>query len=68
MQEEGYLAKILVPEGTKDIPIGELVAIIVEEEEDVAKFKDFKHEGAPAAAPAAPAQPAASPTPAAAPA
>ena len=67
MQEEGYLAKILVPEGTKDIPIGELVAIIVEEPEDVAKFKDFKAEGAPAAAPAQLAPAAASPAPAAAP-
>lgn len=39
--EEGYLAKILIPAGTKGVPIGKLVCIIVEKEEDVAKFKDF---------------------------
>uniref|UniRef100_A0A0K8TSU4 dihydrolipoyllysine-residue acetyltransferase n=1 Tax=Tabanus bromius TaxID=304241 RepID=A0A0K8TSU4_TABBR len=64
--EEGYLAKIIVPAGTKDVPIGKLVCIIVENEGDVAAFKDFKDTGAPAkpAAAAAP-QP---PAPAAAPA
>jgi pyruvate dehydrogenase E2 component (dihydrolipoamide acetyltransferase) len=40
--EEGYLAKILVPAGTKDVPIGKLVCIIVEKEADIAAFKDFK--------------------------
>lgn len=49
--EEGYLAKILVPEGTKDIPIGKLLCIIVESEADVKAFKDFKDDGAGAAAP-----------------
>ncbi|XP_065574509.1 dihydrolipoyllysine-residue acetyltransferase component of pyruvate dehydrogenase complex-like [Artemia franciscana] len=39
--EEGYLAKILVPSGAKDVPIGKLVCIIVSNEEDVAAFKDF---------------------------
>ncbi|CAH1113634.1 unnamed protein product [Psylliodes chrysocephalus] len=63
--EEGYLAKILIPAGTKDVPIGKLVCIIVENESDIAAFKDFKDDGgsapqpAPAAAPTAPA-----PTPA----
>ncbi|XP_053697705.1 dihydrolipoyllysine-residue acetyltransferase component of pyruvate dehydrogenase complex, mitochondrial [Sabethes cyaneus] len=61
--EEGYLAKILVPAGQKDVPIGKLVCIIVENEADVAAFKDFKDTGAPAAKPAA----AAPPSPAAAP-
>lgn len=59
--EEGYLAKIVIPAGTKEIPIGKLVCIIVENEADVAAFKDFKDEGAAAAAPAA-----AKPAPAAA--
>lgn len=51
--EEGYLAKILIPAGTKEVPIGKLVCIIVENESDVAAFKDFKDDGAgaPKAAP-----------------
>lgn len=66
--EEGYLAKIMYAAGSKDIPVGKLVCIIVENQDDVAAFKDFKDDGgsAPAKA-AAPSQPpAAVPTPAAA--
>lgn len=44
MQEEGYIAKLLYPEGTKDIPLGKPIAIIVDNKEDVAKFKDYKVE------------------------
>ncbi|SCV05461.1 LANO_0H07998g1_1 [Lachancea nothofagi CBS 11611] len=40
-QEDGYLAKILVPEGTKDLPVGKPIAVYVEEESDVGAFKDF---------------------------
>ena len=40
--EEGFLAKILVAAGTKDVPIGKLVCVIVENQADVAAFKDFK--------------------------
>ena len=43
--EEGYLAKIMYPAGSKDIPIGKLVCIIVESEDDVAAFKDYKDDG-----------------------
>lgn len=43
--EEGYLAKIVVQAGQKDVPIGNLVCIIVENEADVAAFKDFKDSG-----------------------
>lgn len=43
--EEGYLAKILVQAGEKDVPIGKLVCIIVENESDVAIFTDFKDAG-----------------------
>ncbi|CAG9827160.1 unnamed protein product [Diabrotica balteata] len=43
--EEGYLAKIIIPAGTKDVPIGKLVCIIVENQADIAAFKDFKDEG-----------------------
>ncbi|KAJ2842273.1 pyruvate dehydrogenase complex dihydrolipoamide acetyltransferase component (E2), partial [Coemansia brasiliensis] len=62
-QEEGYLAKILAPTGTKDLSIDSPVAIIVEDEADVAAFADYTLDAAksetkpaePAAAPAAPA-------------
>lgn len=43
--EEGYLAKILIPAGTKEIPIGRLVCVIVENESDLAAFKDFTDDG-----------------------
>lgn len=43
-QEDGFLAKILVPEGTKDIPVNKPIAVYVEEESDVPAFKDFKVE------------------------
>lgn len=56
--EEGYLAKILIQAQTKDVPIGKLVCIIVENESDIAAFKDYKDTGAPAAKPAVAAPPA----------
>merc|ERR1719427_2474152 len=66
--EEGYLAKVFIEAGTRDIPIGKLLCIIVEEQEDVAKFADFDASSAvEAAAPAAPAPPAPAVVPAAAP-
>ena len=43
--EEGYLAKICLEAGSKDIPIGKLLCIIVSSKEDVEKFKDFKDDG-----------------------
>lgn len=42
--QEGYLAKILMPEGSQEVPLGKLVCIIVENEEDVAAFKNYTHE------------------------
>ncbi|KAG7707108.1 hypothetical protein KL949_004817 [Ogataea haglerorum] len=53
-QEEGFLAKILVPDGTQDIPVGKPVAVYVEDSGDVAAFEDFTaadagDAGAPAA-------------------
>uniref|UniRef100_M4CBF1 Peripheral subunit-binding (PSBD) domain-containing protein n=1 Tax=Brassica campestris TaxID=3711 RepID=M4CBF1_BRACM len=55
--EEGYLAKILKEEGTKAIQVGEVIAITVEEEEDIQKFKDYTPSsgGSPAAPEAKPA-------------
>ncbi|KAF6157234.1 hypothetical protein GIB67_041695 [Kingdonia uniflora] len=40
--EEGYLAKIIQGDGAKEIQVGEVIAITVEEEDDIAKFKDYK--------------------------
>lgn len=70
--EEGYLARIYIPAGTKDVPIGKLLCVIVPNAEDIAAFKDaeFPDEVASSSEPAAAAAPAASspPSPAAAPA
>lgn len=57
VQEEGYLAKIMVPEGTRDVPLGTPLCIIVEKESDIAAFKDYIETGVadvstPAPAPA----------------
>jgi len=51
MQEEGYIAKLLYPEGERDVKLGQVVAIIVENKADVEKFKDYKASGAAPAAP-----------------
>ena len=40
-QDDGIIAKILVEGGTSDIPVGFPIVVTVEEEEDVAAFKDF---------------------------
>lgn len=40
--EEGYIAKIIHGDGAQNIKVGETIAITVEEEEDIAKFKDYK--------------------------
>ncbi|KAM8927497.1 dihydrolipoyllysine-residue acetyltransferase component of pyruvate dehydrogenase complex, mitochondrial isoform 2-T2 [Pelodytes ibericus] len=42
VQEEGYLAKILIAEGTRDVPLGTPLCIIVEKETDIASFVDYK--------------------------
>ncbi|XP_038610217.1 dihydrolipoyllysine-residue acetyltransferase component of pyruvate dehydrogenase complex, mitochondrial [Tachyglossus aculeatus] len=42
VQEEGYLAKILVAEGTKDVPLGTPLCIIVEKEADIPAFADYQ--------------------------
>ena len=74
--EEGYIAKILVPTGAQDVQVGEVVAIMVEEEGDCGRVDDYvppplprcgsRPAGAPAADPPAAAPSAAAP-PAAAP-
>jgi len=58
-QDDGYVAKILLPTGTdasQDVPVGTPIMITVEEEEHVRAFKDYVHPelvAAPAPAPAA---------------
>ncbi|EPY50037.1 dihydrolipoamide S-acetyltransferase E2 [Schizosaccharomyces cryophilus OY26] len=43
-QDEGYLAKILIESGAKDVAVGKPVAVTVENAEDVEAFKDFSIE------------------------
>lgn len=40
--EEGYLAKIVSGDGAKEIKVGEVIAITVEEEDDIAKLRDYQ--------------------------
>ena len=52
--DEGYVAKFLVEEGTKDIPGGVPVVVIAESQDDVAAFADFQPSGGATAAASAP--------------
>jgi len=64
--EEGYVAKIVIPAGTKDIPLGKLLCIIVPNEEDIAAFKNFDDSGevsVPGSVPPPPSVEASSPAP-----
>ncbi|KAI9014147.1 2-oxoacid dehydrogenases acyltransferase-domain-containing protein [Hyaloraphidium curvatum] len=54
-QDEGYLAKILVPENTKDVKVGQPLAIFVADAADVPKFASYVPAGTPSPAPQAPA-------------
>jgi len=45
-QDDGYIAKLLVPEGSGNIKVGQLVAIVVDKEADVKAFGDFSAEAA----------------------
>lgn len=49
-QDDGFVAKILVPDGEKDISVGTPLILLVDDESAVEKFKDYKPSGAPAAA------------------
>ena len=40
-QEDGFLAKILVGDNSKDIEVGTPVAIITEEKDDVSLFRNL---------------------------
>lgn len=41
MQEEGFIAKLMFPEGAKDVALGTPIAIIVDDEDDISAFKDY---------------------------
>jgi len=72
-QDDGVVAKLLVEAGKGDVPVNQPIMVTVEEESDVAAFKDFVVEAAtpptPAATESAPApEPVAASTPAPTPA
>lgn len=46
-QEDGVLANIMLPTGTKDVPVGKELAIICENSEDVGAFKNYTPSTAP---------------------
>lgn len=72
--DDGFMARVFFEEGATDVPVGKPMAIIVEEEADIAAFKDYVPPEGDKAAPApaaettpdtpAPPSPAAVPSPA----
>eukprot|EP00548_Thalassiothrix_antarctica_P004426 CAMPEP_0194131824 /NCGR_PEP_ID=MMETSP0152-20130528/2483_1 /TAXON_ID=1049557 /ORGANISM="Thalassiothrix antarctica, Strain L6-D1" /LENGTH=228 /DNA_ID=CAMNT_0038826705 /DNA_START=26 /DNA_END=712 /DNA_ORIENTATION=+ len=52
-QDDGYIAKLLIPDGSEDVPVGAPIMVTVEDEGDVAAFENFTlpEEEATAAAP-----------------
>src|SRR6187402_2824269 len=65
--DEGTIARILVPEGTQDVPVNDIIAVLAGDGEDV-KSAGASAAPAPKAAEAPAAKPAAAPAPPAAPA
>ena len=53
-QDEGVIARILLGDGARDVPVGTPVAVVVDDAADVAAFASYEG-GEVAAAPAAPA-------------
>ena len=47
--DEGVLAKILIPEGTENVPVNDIIAVLLEEGEDESALDDV---GPPSAGPA----------------
>src|SRR5215468_342776 len=60
--DEGVIAKILVPEGTADVPVNQLIAVMAGEGEDAKKVATSGPSAAPAAASKAAAPPAPKPS------
>ncbi|GAX79200.1 hypothetical protein CEUSTIGMA_g6640.t1 [Chlamydomonas eustigma] len=48
-QDDGFIAKIVKPAGSKDVPVGTTVAIIVEDKTSVAAFASYSETSSPAA-------------------
>jgi pyruvate dehydrogenase E2 component (dihydrolipoamide acetyltransferase) len=44
-QDEGFIAKILAPAGSKDVKVGQLVAVIVEDADQIPAFANFTADG-----------------------
>ena len=56
--DDGVMAKIVVPEGTSDVPVNQLIAVMAQEGEDVKAAAAAAGKGAPAAgAPSSPPSP-----------
>src|SRR5919202_5968963 len=53
--DEGVMAKIVVPEGTADVPVNQLIAVLAGEGEDVKAAAGSAGQGSAPAAKAAPA-------------
>lgn len=45
-QDEGFVARILLPDGAQNVPIGTPALLLVDDAADIAAFKDFKPAGA----------------------
>ena len=56
--EEGVLGKILVAEGTEEVPVNQVIALLLEDGEDVTALEGALEGAAEAPAPAAPPPPA----------
>src|SRR5271166_6216962 len=60
--DDGVMAKIVVPEGTNDVPVNQLIAVMAQEGEDVNAAASAAGKSAPPKAPAA-SSPAPQPSP-----
>ena len=47
-QEDGYLAKILVPMDAKNVEVGKLIGLLVEEKKDITTLDMSKYTQSPA--------------------
>jgi pyruvate dehydrogenase E2 component (dihydrolipoamide acetyltransferase) len=65
--DEGTLGKIVVPAGTPDVPVNQVIAVLLEEGEDGAAISQTKAAPPPASKSAATPKPLVAPTPAASP-
>jgi pyruvate dehydrogenase E2 component (dihydrolipoamide acetyltransferase) len=50
-QEDGYLAKILIPGETKGVAVGKLIGLLVEEKSDIGSVDVSKYQSGQAEAP-----------------